>query len=156
MAKIFFGHPTPNQLQATLTRSSGDLIWVFRYRGFLIRNNQWHRHAFQVRSLDRDMLLCLRLKHLSAPNDPSWVLSGKGMHPNRLQVTLTGLQVQGVSDQKQEQWHRHALQVRSLGRDMLLSLRLKHSSALNDPSWVLSGKDILWSPHPQPVTGDLH
>ena len=58
--------------------------------------NQWHRHAFQVRSLDRDMLLCLRLKHLSGPNDPSWVLSGKGILPNRLQVTLTGLQVQGV------------------------------------------------------------
>ena len=39
------------------------------------------------------MLLCLRLKHLSGPNDPSWVLSGKGMLPNWLQATLTGLQV---------------------------------------------------------------
>ena len=35
------------------------------------------------------MLLCLRLKHSSGPNDPSWVPSGKGILPNRLQVTLT-------------------------------------------------------------------
>ena len=47
------------------------------------------RHAIQVRSLGRDMLPCLRLKHTSGPNDPSWVLSGKGTLSNRSQATFT-------------------------------------------------------------------
>ena len=105
------------------------------------KHNQWHRHALQVRSLGRDMLLCLTLPGSQVANafsPTSYRRPSLG-----LQVTLPGLQVQRVSDQKHNQWHRHAVQVRSLGRDMLLCLRLKHLSAPNDPSWVPSGKGIL-------------
>ena len=43
---------------------------------------------FQAESLHRDMFFCLRPKYSSALNDPSLVLSGKGILPNRLQATF--------------------------------------------------------------------
>ena len=133
----------------TLTRSSGDLNQVFRYRGFLIRNRSKmkpHSHETKKQAVEVSFPVynCHNLSTYFCPSRfnhysllipapfPHWEglylnsvvklsiwSSGKRILPNRSQATFirssgdpsTGLQVQRISDQKHNQWHRHALQV---------------------------------------------